>query len=111
MTGEASNNLNPLITRQGGTSTLPIRGITNEPAWVFVNGSYAPSKSDNSFEGKAAVAAGNNTVTATDTNGNNTANHYNVAGTGSGSKTLVYHQNGNLTSEARGRLSGMHSIE
>jgi RHS repeat-associated protein len=101
VTGETSNNLNQLITRQGGTGMLPIRGITNEPAWVFVNGSYAPSKSDNSFEGKAAVTAGNNTitVTATDTNGNNTTNHYNVAVTGSGSKTLVYDANGNLTGD------------
>jgi len=101
VTGETSNNLNQLITRQGGTGTLPIRGITNEPAWVFVNGSYAPSKSDNSFEGKAAVIAGNNTVTvtATDTNGNNTTNRYNVVASGSGSKTLVYDANGNLTGD------------
>src|SRR5207249_12131102 len=53
------------------------------------------------FEGKAAVTAGNNTVTvvATDVNGNTTTNRYNVAVSGSGSKTLVYDANGNLTSD------------
>src|SRR5206468_5527786 len=68
---------------------------------VTVNGTPATVKADNSFEGKAAVAAGNNTVTvvATDVNGNTTTNRYNVAVTGSGSKTLAYDANGNLTSD------------
>jgi len=38
-------------------------------------------------------------VDATDTNGNTTTNRYNVAVTWSGSKTLVYDGNGNLTSD------------
>jgi len=99
--GETPNNLNQLTARQGGTGMLPIRGTTNEFAWVFVNGNYAPSKADNSFEGKAWVTAGDNTITveATDENGNTTTNQYNVTVTGSGSKTLVYDANGNLTSD------------
>jgi len=66
-----------------------------------VNGQPAVTKSDNSFEGKAAVTAGDNTITvaATDVNGNTATNRYNVAVTGSGSKTLVYDLNGNLTSD------------
>ena len=38
-------------------------------------------------------------MAATDVNGNTTTNRYNVAVTGSGSKTLVYDLNGNLTSD------------
>jgi RHS repeat-associated protein len=66
-----------------------------------VNGQPAVTKSDNSFEGKAAITAGDNTITvaATDTNGNTATNRYNVTVTGSGSKTLVYDLNGNLTSD------------
>ena len=62
--------------------------------------SAATVNADNNFEGKAVVAAGNNTVTvmATDTNGNTTTNNYNVVVTGSGSKTLINDPNGNLTS-------------
>ena len=99
--GETPNNLNQLTSRQGGTGMLPIRGTTNVPAWVFVNGSYAPSKADNSFEGKASVTPGDNPVTveAIDENGNTTTNQYSVTVTGSGSKTLVYDADGNLTSD------------
>jgi len=101
VTGETLNNLNQLTGRQGGTGVLPIRGVTNESASVTVNGQPATTKSDNSFEGRVAVTAGDNTVTvvATDANGNTTTNQYNVAVTGSGSKTLVYDANGNLTSD------------
>jgi RHS repeat-associated protein len=101
VTGDTLNSLNQLITRQSGTGVLPIRGTTNEPSTVTVNGNSATVKADNSFEGKAAVTAGNNTVTvvATDVNGNTTTNRYNLAVSGSGSKTLVYDANGNLTSD------------
>jgi RHS repeat-associated protein len=101
VTGDTINNLNQLKTRQGGTGVLPIRGTTNEPSSVTVNGSPATVKADNTFEGKANVTAGNNTVTvvATDVNGNMTTNNYNVAVTGSGSKTLNYDPNGSLTSD------------
>src|SRR6266568_2952259 len=80
---------------------LPIGGLTSEPATVTVNGAPAKTTSDNSFEGKVAVTAGDNTVTvaATDVNGNTATNQYNVTVTGSGSKTLVYDPNGNLTSD------------
>jgi len=66
---------------------------------VNVNGSPATVEGDNSFEGRAAVTAGENMVTveATDVNGNTTTNHYSVTVTGSGSKTLVYDPNGKLT--------------
>ena len=102
VTGDTLNNLNQLTGRQGGTGVLPIRGITNESASVTVNGQPATTRSDNSFEGRVAVTAGDNTVTvvATDANGNTTTNQYNVAVTGSGSKTLVYDANGNLTSDS-----------
>lgn len=101
VTGDTLNNLNQLTTRQGGTGVMPIRGTTNEPSTVTVNGNPAAVKADNSFEGKAAVTAGDNTVTvvATDTNGNTTTNRYNVAVSGSGGKTLVYDANGNLTGD------------
>lgn len=101
VTGDTVNNLNQLTSRQGGTGVLPIRGKTNEPSSVTVNGSPASVKADNTFEGKAAVTAGNNTVTvvATDVNSNTTTNRYNVTVTGSGSKTLIYDPNGNLTSD------------
>jgi len=68
---------------------------------VFVNGNYAPSRADNSFEGKVSVTPGENPVTveAIDENGNTTTNQYSVTVTGSGSKTLVYDANGNLTSD------------
>jgi len=99
--GEILNNLNQLKMQQGGTGMLPIRGTINVPGWVFVNGNYAPSRPDNSFEGRAAVTPGDNLVTveATDVNGNTTTNQYSVTVTGSGSKTLVYDANGNLTSD------------
>jgi RHS repeat-associated protein len=99
--GEVPNNLNQMTVRQGGTAMLPIRGITNEAAWVFVNGNYAPSKADNSFEGKAWVTPGDNPVIveAIDENGNTTTNQYNVTVTGSGSKTLAYDPNGNLVGD------------
>jgi RHS repeat-associated protein len=99
--GEIPNNLNQLTNRQGGTGVLPIRGTTDVRAWVFINGNYAPSRSDNSFEGRAAVTPGDNTVTveAIDQNGNTTTNQYSVTVTGSGSKTLVYDPNGNLVSD------------
>ena len=101
VTGDTLNNLNQLTTRQGGTGVLPIRGTINEPSTVTVNGSPATVKADNSFEGKAAVTGGDNTVTvvATDVNGNATTNQYNVAVTGSGSKTLTYDSNGNFISD------------
>jgi RHS repeat-associated protein len=101
VTGDTVNNLNQLTARQGGTGVLPIRGTTNEPASVTVNGQPATTRGDNSFEGRVAVTAGNNTVTvvATDVNNNTATNRYNVAVTGSGSKTLVYDANGNLTSD------------
>jgi len=44
-------------------------------------------------------------VAATDVNGNTTTNRYNVAVTGSGSKTLAYDANGNLTRD------GMRTFE
>jgi hypothetical protein len=101
VTGDTLNNLNQLTSRQGGTGVLPIRGITDEPASVTVNGQPAITRSDNSFEGKAPVTAGDNTVTvvATDVNGNAATNRYNVVVSGSGSKTLVYDPNGNLTGD------------
>ena len=101
VTGDTVNNLNQLTSRQGGTGVLPIRGKTDEPATVTVNGQPASTRSDNSFEGKVAVTAGDNTVTvaATDVNGNTATNRYNLTVTGSGSKALVYDQNGNLTSD------------
>ena len=100
--GETLNNLNQLTSRQGGTGMLPIRGTANEPLFtVNVNGSPGTVGGDNSFEGRAAVTAGENVVTveATDVNGNTTTNHYSMTVTGSGSKTLVYDPNGNLTSD------------
>jgi YD repeat-containing protein len=107
VTGDTLNNLNQLKTRQGGIGVMPIRDTTNEPSTVTVNGTPATVKADNSFEGKAAVTAGNNTVTvvATDVNGNTRTNRYNVAVSGSGSKTLVYDANENLTSD------GMRTFE
>jgi RHS repeat-associated protein len=102
VTGETSNNLNQLTAQQSGAGVLPIRGITNEPASsVNVNGTPAVVKTDNTFEGKANVVAGDNTVTvaATDVNGNTATNNYNVSVTGSGTKSLVYDPNGNLTTD------------
>jgi RHS repeat-associated protein len=99
--GETPNNLNQFTNRQGGTGMLPIRGTTDVPGWVFINGNYAPPRPDNSFEGRAAVTPGDNTITveATDQNGNTTTNRYSVTVTGSGNKTLTYDANGNLVSD------------
>jgi RHS repeat-associated protein len=68
---------------------------------VPVNGAAATVKPDNAFEGKASVVAGNNTVTAvaTDVNSNATTKQYNVSVTGSGTKSLVYDLNGNLSGD------------
>jgi RHS repeat-associated protein len=101
VTGDTPNNVNQLKTRQSGRGMLPIRGKTDEPAAVTVNGTAATVRSDSSFEGKASVTAGNNTVTvaATDANGNTTTKLYNVTVTGSGSKTFIYDFNGNLTND------------
>jgi RHS repeat-associated protein len=102
VTGETPNSLNQLKTRQGGTGQLPIRGTTTEsPSSVTVNGNTAIVKGYNTFEGKPAVTASNNTVAvvATDVNGNPTTKSYNVVVTGSGTKTLVYDANGNLTGD------------
>ena len=102
VTSEIPNNLNQLQMQQGGSGQLPIRGTTNEATLsVTVNGNTAIVKGDNTFEGEAAVTAGNNTVTvvATDVNNNSTTKSYSVVVTGSGTKTLIYDANGNLTSD------------
>jgi RHS repeat-associated protein len=102
VTGDTGNNLNQLQTRLGGSGQLPIRGTTNESAAsVTVNGNAATLKGDNTFEGKVPVTGGSNSVTvvATDLNGNVTTKSYNVVVTGSGSKTLVYDANGNLSAD------------
>jgi YD repeat-containing protein len=101
VTKEVPNNLNQLITRQGGAGVLPIRGRTDEPASVTVNGKPAETKADNSFEARIDVVAGNNpvTVVATDVKGNTTTNHYDVVVTGNGTESLIYDPNGNLTSD------------
>lgn len=98
---EVPNELNQLIGRQGGAGLCPIRGRTDEPSTVTVNGRPAATKADNSFEGEVEVVTGNNSVTvvATDVNGNATTDRYNVVVTGTGTKTLVYDLNGNLTSD------------
>jgi len=98
MLAECPEHVDQLKTRLRGTGVLPIRGKTNEPSTVTVNGAPAMVKSDNTFEGRANVTSGNDTVTvvATDVNGNVTTNRYNVAVTGSGSKSLTYDPNGNL---------------
>ena len=98
---ESPNNLNQLVRRQGGAGVLPIRGRTDEPASVTVNGKTAETKADNSFEARIDVVAGNNpvTVAATDVKGNTTTNQYDVVATGSGTESLIYDQNGNLTSD------------
>lgn len=98
---EVPNKLNQLMSRQGGTGLLPIRGRTDEPSSVTVNGRPAATKADNSFEGAVEVVAGSNpvTVVATDVNGNATTDRYEVVVTGTGTKTLVYDLNGNLTSD------------
>lgn len=95
------NALNQLVSREGGTGLLPIRGRTDEPSTVTVNGRPAATKADNSFEAKIDVVPGNNlvAVVATDVNGNATTNRYDVVVTGTGTKTLVYDPNGNLTSD------------
>ena len=51
VSADTPNNLNQLSSRQVGSGTLPIRGITNEAAYVTVNGVVASTKSDNSFAG------------------------------------------------------------
>jgi hypothetical protein len=101
VTSDSPNNLNQLKTRQAGSGVLPIRGKTNEPASVTINGTFATATSNNNFEGTVTVAAGDNTITvaATDANGNTTTASYNVVATGSGSKALIYDLNGNLTSD------------
>jgi RHS repeat-associated protein len=101
VTKEVPNNLNQLITRQGGAGLLPIRGRTDEAASVIVNGKPAATKADNSFEARIDVVTGNNpvTVVATDGKGNTTTNHYDVVVTGTGSESRIYDPNGNLSSD------------
>jgi RHS repeat-associated protein len=98
---EGLNNLNQLVTRLGGAGVLPIRGQTDEPASVTVNGKTAETKADNSFEARIDVVAGNNpvTVVAKDAKGNTTTNEYNVVVTGGETLSLIYDSNGNLTSD------------
>jgi RHS repeat-associated protein len=101
VTKEVPNHLNQLTTRQGGTGVLPIRGRTDEPALVTVNGKSAATNADNSFEARIEVVAGSNPVTivATDAKGNATTNHYDIVATGSGNVSLTYDLNGNLTGD------------
>lgn len=70
----------------------------NKPARVTVNGVPATPTSNTSFEGRANVTAGDNTITvvATDASGNVTTNQYNVVASGSGTESLTYDGNGNL---------------
>lgn len=98
VSSDTLNNLNQLTSRASGVGVMPIRGTTNKPARVTVNGVPATPKSNTSFEGRATVTAGNNTVTvvATDASGNVTTNQYNVVASGSGSESLTYDGNGNL---------------
>jgi RHS repeat-associated protein len=98
VSSDTPNNLNQLTSRASGVGVMPIRGTTDKPARVTVNGIPATPKSNTSFEGRANVTAGNNTVTvvATDASGNVTTNRYNVVASGSGTKSLMYDANGNL---------------
>lgn len=95
------NSLNQLTSRQSGTGVIPIRGQTDKPvSSVTVNGSTAKVRGQ-TFEGSATVTGGTNTVTvvATDWSNNVKTQQYQVAITGSGSKTLSYDLKGNLLSD------------
>jgi len=102
---EQISNSFSILARKPAVSSLPVvtRYLTLSKmsrVWSsqFRNDGF---KTDNSFERKAAVTAGDNAVTVmvTDVNGNTTTNHYNVTVTGGGNKTLVYDANGNLPTD------------
>jgi RHS repeat-associated protein len=98
---DTHNNLNQILSRQGGTGILPVRGQADEAvSSVTVNGSAAVVRGQN-FEGSASVTPGTNTVTvaATDLNSNTTTKQYQVTISGSGSATMSYDSKGNLLND------------
>jgi RHS repeat-associated protein len=100
VTSSGSNGLNQ-ITSQAGGGEAHFRGKVNEPAAVTVAGTPASVDAFGNFNGVATVNVGANTVAvaATDANGNNRSNNYQVTVPSEASKTLSYDLNGNLTSD------------
>ena len=99
---ETTNNVNQLTARSGG-GPLRIRGSLSKPGKVKINGKYAWTAPDNSFEGSVNVSQGLNTLSfltenyATPVNTASYQYQINVAAaTATGS--YAYDANGNQTS-------------
>jgi RHS repeat-associated protein len=90
---------NRLTSQQPGGALL-LKGTTNEPATVTVQGGPATTAADNTFVGAAQVPSGtsNVEVKATDSAGNVRTNTYQVSQSGT-AKTFTYDDNGNLTGD------------
>lgn len=100
---EASNALNQMGMRAAGGS-LKVRGAIDKAAAVTVNGSPVAVGSGNAFETTLSVAPGNNQfqVKATDGNGNQKVQDYQINVPAAPTRTLIYDLIGNLTSQTDG---------
>lgn len=87
-------------TARGPGGTIGIAGVTNEPARIVIQGQPVPTAPDNTFRGSAPVSVGANviSITAVDPTGNSTNHQYQVTQSGP-SASVVYDQNGNMTSD------------
>jgi RHS repeat-associated protein len=100
VTTTSPNRVNEITSKESG-GKLHVRGTTNEPAVVTVEGSVASTDALGGFHGTAHVVPGDNTITvvATDVNGNARTNNYQIHVASTPSVTPTYDPNGNLTSD------------
>ena len=99
-TSSSYDGMNRLTSHATG-GALTFEGILSEPSSVVVQGKPAKVDANNRFVGSANVTGGVNnvTVTATDPNGNVTANIYQVE-VGSANGVVTHDQDGNITGDA-----------
>lgn len=102
ITGYSYNNLNELISTNGGGNAR-FQGTTNKPiVSATINSSVSWSlPTSTSFSAPASLNAGNNaaTVNAIDDNNNSVTNTYHLSVHGGPSASLTFDANGNMTSD------------
>jgi YD repeat-containing protein len=94
------NALNQLIAVSAG-GNIPVRGTTDEPATVVVQGRPAWMTGGTNFVATATAAAGTNTIpiVATDGSGNARTNTYRIVVPDIAPRNFLWDENGNLLSD------------
>jgi RHS repeat-associated protein len=97
------NALNQLLGMSGG-ETIIVKGQTDEPATVTVQGKRARLGDDNRFEAEIPVTTGANTLTiqATDASGNTRTSNYSATVSDVPERTFTYDADGNMLQEKLG---------